>query len=166
MDNKSYRSGDIVTGSVLGDEIEIYVPDENVSGEYIDKCIRHLIHLPEDTLSAVCEAAKRYCLFFIDLCREAAGERFDPADLPPVDKDTPVSEMYRYFNISTVEFEVPENGEIPALNLSGGCEWEPEHGIQICILGDKVVYLGAFEGCSPWKKFSDDDEWNFVNGSH
>ena len=163
MENNVFREGDIVTDSILGDEIEIYVPHENVSGEYINKCVRHLKNLPEDTLSTICEAAKRYCLFFIELCMDAAGERFDPADFPPVDKDTPAGEMYKYFNISTVEFEVPENADIPALNLSGGCEWEPEHGIQICILGDKLVYLGGFEGNSPWGKYAPDDDWNFVN---
>ena len=32
MENKVFREGDIVTDCVLGDEIEIYVPHENVSG--------------------------------------------------------------------------------------------------------------------------------------
>ena len=52
---------------------------------------------------------------------------------------------------------------ITELNLSGSCKWEREHGIQICILGDKLVYLGAFEGKSPWNDFRPDDEWNFAN---
>lgn len=163
MENKVFREGDIVTDCVLGDEIEIYVPHENVSGEYINKCVQLMTHLPAETFSQICEAAKRYCLFFIELCREAAGDRFDPSDFPPVTEDTPASEICKYFNIYTAEFEEPKDADIPALNLSGSCKWEREHGIQICILGDKLVYLGGFEGNSPWSKYDANDEWNFAN---
>lgn len=163
MENNGFHSGDILSIKGLGREIEIDIRGEEPSAEYVDKCVKLLTEMPEDMRMKIYESAKKYCLFFIDLCREAAGDNFDPADFPPVTKDTPAEKMCRYFNIYTAGIVVPDDGSTPAIDLSGGCIWEPEHGIEICILGTEVVYLGAFEGRSPTDSFDPDDEWNFAN---
>ena len=47
------------------------------------------------------------------------------------------------------------------LGMSGNCDWEEEHGIEIDILDGKLVYLSEYGGESPWEDHSD-EEWNFA----
>ena len=47
-----------------------------------------------------------------------------------------------------------DNTYIIGYVIEGDCEWEPEHGIDIIILNDKVVDVGPAWGLTPW----DDEE--------
>ena len=45
--------------------------------------------------------------------------------------------------------------------MSGNCDREEKHGIEIDILDGKLVYLSEYGGESPWEDHSD-EEWNFA----
>ena len=57
--------------------------------------------------------------------------------------------------------EATEDEDHIGFQLGWSCDWEQEHGIEIIILDDKVLYLGAFEDNSPWYSY-ETDEWNFA----
>ena len=65
--------------------------------------------------------------------------------------------------IAEICIEEPENENIVGFQLSGNCDWDAEHGIEIIILDDNLLYLGAFEDNSPWYDYDKNDKWNFVN---
>lgn len=141
-------------------EIDLLVPDEEVTDKYIEKCISALNNLSDQTIETICKAAKRYCLKMKALCAEA-GEEFDDVVSMPVSENTPDKDMLKYFDISGITIEAPENEDHIGFQLGGSCDWEQEHGIEIIILDDKVLYLGAFEDNSPWYSYKP-DEWNFA----
>ncbi len=43
--------------------------------------------------------------------------------------------------------------------LSGNCDWEEDHGIEIEILDGKLVYLSEYSGGSSWVDHSE-KSWN------
>jgi len=143
-------------------EIDIELSDGETPAEYGEKCADALRNMPDALIQDILEAAKRYCLYFIELCKESAGENYDPAEFPPVTADTPAEEMRQYFEIDGVYVEDPEDSSQIGYRLSGGCDWEIEHGFEADILDGKLVYLGMFEMNSPWNDFEPDDEWNFA----
>ncbi len=145
-------------------EIRFNVEDETVSPEFVKRCEEHLKNMPERMAGVIMEGAKKYCLFFMELCKEAAGNQYDPNEFPPVTPETPAAEFAKYFGVTSMQIEAPENARIPAYRLSGHADWEPEHGLEIIIRGDRVLYLGSFDCNSPWSDYDPDDEWNFVNG--
>ena len=112
-------------------------------------------------LETICKAAKRYCLKMKELCADAEDE-FSNVLALPVSEDTPDKDMLKYFHITGITIEAPEDETIAGYQLGGNCDWEQEHGLEIIILRDKVLYLGAFEDNSPWDTY-EPDEWNFVN---
>ena len=57
---------------LFDEEISVSL-DENVDISYAEKCAEALNSLPEETVRDIWEAAKRYCLYFIDLC----GDEWD-----------------------------------------------------------------------------------------
>lgn len=76
-------------------------------------------------------------------------------------------ELYEHYVKTTTEFlnnllesynqtEIEAEEDIEREVQSENCEWEPEHGIDIIMLDNKVMDVGPGEGLSPW---SDDDEF-------
>lgn len=140
-------------------EIDVSI-EENVDIAYAEKCAEALNSLPEETVNAIWAAAKKYCLFFIDLC----GDDWDDWNEMSfkVTKKTPAERIKSEIFPNNLIIDEPEDGRV-GFHIECGCSWEPEHGLEITILDGKLVYLGAFEGQSAWGKFPTDNEWNFVN---
>ena len=135
--------------------------DKGVPLEYVEKCAEALNSLSEETIKGIYEAAKRYCLFFIDLCGDAWD--YDDYDMQiRVTEDTPAEDMKSEIRPHVFIVDTPKDERI-GFHIECGCSWEPEHGLEITILDGKLVYLGGFEDCGAWDKFRPDDEWNFAN---
>ena len=135
--------------------------DKGVPLEYAEKCAEALNSLSEETIKDIYEAAKRYCLFFIDLCGDAWD--YDDYDMQiRVTEDTPSEMMKSEIRPHVFIVDTPKDERI-GFHIECGCSWEPEHGLEITILDGKLVYLGGFEDSSPWANYDKDDEWNFFN---
>ncbi len=78
----------------------------------------------------------------------------------PVDANTAPREMLKCFSCALV-VDAPEDPLRIGYQLSGNCDWEEEHGIEIDILDGKLVYLSEYSGQSPWEDHSD-EEWNYA----
>lgn len=144
---------------LFDEEISVGI-DDNVDIAYAEKCAEALNDLPVETVNAIWAAAKKYCLFFIDLC----GDEWDEWNEMSfkVTKKTPAEKIKSEIFPSCLIINEPKDGRI-GFHIECGCSWEPEHGLEITILDGKLVYLGAFEGQGAWGKFPPDNEWNFVN---
>lgn len=131
--------------------------------EYAEKCALAMNSLSEETIDIICRAAKKYCLWMAALLAETGGsldeEWFDMRT--PVDENTPAREILKSIWLHLV-IKKPKDNSI-GYCLCGACGWEPEHGISVVIKDNKVLYVGANEGCDAWNDFSKDDEYNFVN---
>ena len=125
--------------------------------EYAEKCVEAMNAMPDELIDAICRAAKRYCLEFLD---DIGGAELNDIVLTvPIDENTPPREMLKCFDIGTLIISVPRNLSRIGYQLSGNCDWEEEHGIEIVILDDKLVYLGEFADESPWDDHSE-ESWN------
>ena len=80
----------------------------------------------------------------------------------PIYEDTPAREILKNVWLDELIVYKPEDSSI-GYCLGESCGWEPEHGIEIVIKDNKILYVGAFEGCTPWDDFPKDDEYNYVN---
>lgn len=56
-----------------------------------------------------------------------------------------------------------QDTSIIAYSVDGSCDWEVEHGLQIVVRDDEILYVGNYEGVSIWdEKDNYIDEWNFA----
>ena len=140
-------------------EIEVNIED-GVNIEYAEKCAEALNSLPDNIIKEIFEAAKRYCLYFIDFC----GEEWEEWNEMGIDvtEETPAKTLESEVSFTSVIVDKPKDDRI-GFCIGGSCTWDDEHGLEIAILDEKLVYLGAFEGRGAWSDFKPDDEWNFVN---
>lgn len=144
---------------LFGEVIEVQI-DEEVDTKYAEKCAESLQNLPEETIQAIWEAAKRYCLFFMELC----GDDWDDFNEMSIEvtEDMPAEEIKTEIYPSVLIINEPEGNGI-GFHIECGCTWEIEHGLEITILDGKLVYLGPFEDNRPWNNYPKDNKWNFVN---
>lgn len=143
-------------------EMEVRIDDETLI-EYAEKCAQAMNSLSDETIDIICRAAKKYCLKMAELLAETGGsldeEWFDMKT--KVDENSPAREILKSVWLDLI-IEKPKDNSI-GYCLGGACGWEPEHGIEILIKDNKVLYVGAEEGHSAWSDFPKDDDWNFVN---
>lgn len=142
---------------VFNTEIEVMI-DEEVNIEYAQKCAGHFNSLNSELVETICKGAKAYCLDFMKI---ASGD-WDEELTIPVTSETPPLEMLKCFRPQMLVIEKPDDKNRIGYQLECCCDWEIEHGMEIDILDDKVVYLSSFNGYSPWYEY-DDDESNYIN---
>ena len=109
----------------------------------------------------ICRAAKGYCLEFLDEISEDWRNEILSRLHVPVDANTAPQEMLKCFEIGTLSVEPPKDPSRNGYQLSGNCDWEEEHGIEIVILDGRLVYLGEYSGESPWS-VQGDESWNYA----
>ena len=118
--------------------------------EYAEICAKYLNELKDATIIRLCEASIRYCNDFLD----AVGE--------PLKKFEKAIDVLKLISPSVLIVPYPENGNEPVIHLELNCEWEPEHGLEWIVRGDKVLYVGAFNGEHPWDDFCSSDCGNYA----
>lgn len=153
----------------FGRELEVDVDlDDDVSDEYVEHCVDSVESFSDEMMNQINEAAKRYALAFIALCKEVTGDDFSFADenLPVITEDTPASDVAQYFQIGALYVDEPENGTELYFRLSGNCDWEIEHGFEAAFRDGVLVYLGSFEDVSPsrldYYVTNKGREWNYA----
>ena len=67
--------------------------------------------------------------------------------------------MLKCFEAGTLVIDVPQDPSEIGYSLSGNCDWEEEHGKEIAVLDDRLVYLGEYCGVSVWEDHSA-EAWN------
>ena len=142
--------------------------DNSVSDEYIERCVDAAELFSDEMINTINEAAKRYALAFIEEIKEETGEdfSFEDEDLPEITEDTPASEMPEYFHFNELSADKPEHENQLYFRLSGGCDWESEHGLEAAFCDGKLINLGSFEQATPHRVdyfiSGKGREWNYA----
>lgn len=157
IDKDEYCIKGKLYSEIFGMDIDVRIFD-NVSIEYAEKCAEHFSSLSSELLETICRGAKAYCLDFIEI----AGGDWDEELTIPVNSETPALDMMKCFRPQALIIEKPDDENRIGYQLECSCDWEIEHGMEIDILDNKVVYLSSFDGYSPWREYNK-SEWNYIN---
>lgn len=128
--------------------IALMVEDDALS--YTQKCAAYLNELSESLVKELCEASIRYCNSFLD----AIGE--------PTKQFKKAEDVLKHIYPSMLIVPFPEGVDDPVIHMELNCSWEGEHGMEWVIRGNKVLYVGAFNGEDPLGDFSPKQEWNYA----
>ena len=153
-DLKHDESLDCQIGTVHSDlfdkDIEIMIED-GVSMEYAELCVSHFNSLNKNIVVKLCDRLYQYYQFMLNECGEddinQSLAEFIKYEVPG--NVTPQT-ILKYVSIQTIVIDKPKKN-VAAYSISGDCAWEIEHGVEIIIHSDKILYVGEFTGIGPWR---------------
>lgn len=109
--------------------------------EYAQRCAEYFSHMPDDMVDRLCVYCNRYC----DAFRRFFGE--EDFEVPA---EVSGREILSYVTPGRLIVELAQNSDALAFHVECECEWEPEHGLEITINSAKILYVGPYEGVSPY----------------
>lgn len=129
--------------------ITVYIEQES-DIEYAELCITYLNTLSDGLIDDICNASIRYCNEFLDDIGEDIIEFNKPTDVLP------------YITPNTICIPKPKNKTEPVIDLELNCEWEEEHGMEWIIRNGVVMYVGPYNGITPYGDCDIGKEWNYA----
>jgi len=126
---------------------------EGVPLEYAESCLAYLEEVDETLILQICKYAE---YFLKDTLENTSVGELDDEESFPYEKPL---DLLQYMSFETLYIEKPsesiENSDqIKALNLSGGCDWWEDEGLQCLVRDGRVIYLGYFGDLSVWGDYS------------
>ena len=106
-----------------------------VGRSYIEKCLNHFENLSDERWKELKYYIEKY----------AKDMEYDI-------KGNDVLKNIKFQNIQIKYSSVlsSNNDLIPTYSIECSCKWEIEHGMEIVIKGDKIMYVGTFDDVGLW----------------
>ena len=133
-----------IESKLFNKRMEVWI-ENTVDIEYAEKCVSNFLSLSEETIDRICERISAYHKFML----EEWNDEFVAEINKKVPCDASGREMLKYIDNPAIYIFPPE-GEGIGYIIDGKCEWEPEHGINVIMLDDKIMDVGPGEGLLPW----------------
>lgn len=130
-------------------EIDVLINDADE--DYAQRCAEYLDNLPVELIDKL----RRATLFYAQDSYEMTEER----ELKKFAKMKP-DKILKYVRPQMLIIEEPEDERL-GFHVEMSCDWEIEHGLEWTILDGKAMYVGGFDGVSPWWEFQD-EFWNYL----
>ncbi len=119
--------------------------EDGVTPEYAAKSLQWLAQVDEALIREICQYA---CYYLQDtLERTSVGELLDEE----IQHIQDPMEILRYMDLGMLHISEPLDPGIPVLNLSGGCDWREDEGLQCLIREGRTVYLGSWNDLDIWR---------------
>ena len=107
---------------------------------YAEKCLEYLDSLPADLEKRLAKYLVRYYKDMQSCCSEEELEEMGPID---------ESNVLDHIHIGSVIVGNECRTDRIEFHVEGECGWEPEHGLEITISDNKILYVGPFEDNGP-----------------
>lgn len=134
----------VLNRSIFSRDILINV-ENSVSMDYVSQCLEHFVSLNDEMIDTICERISAYHQYMLEEWDDEFVEEINQE----VPKDIKGKDILAYV-IDPEIYIFPPAGKGIGYLIEGQCAWEPEHGIDIILLDDKVIYVGMACGLDPW----------------
>ncbi|HRR75444.1 MAG TPA: hypothetical protein P5191_01335 [Ruminococcus sp.] len=129
---------------------------------YAEECIKDFNAPSQELLDDISEALYLHCADSLNLWaeidkRDEIEKTMAVEFAPCMDK----SKLLKCLRPSVLSVRESLDGQI-GWQAELECQWEPEKGLEIVVLGGKLLYLGTFADNSPWDEFPQDDSSNYA----
>ena len=154
MKNVQYdKTMDCLVGKIystlLDANMEVVI-DNDVSNEYIEMCIKHFNNLLPSTIDMLCDRLNQYYHFMLNAWQEIGlYENIVASINSKMSNNNTPHAILQHISPQTMLIEHPKQA-IPAYSLECNCDWEPEHGVEIIIRENEILYAGQPTMLGPW----------------
>jgi hypothetical protein len=135
---------------ILFDKYIEFLANDPSNLNYVETCANYLNSLSPAVIDSLCQASIRYCNDFLSMIGEEEKVFGNPR------------EVLSLINPSILSVPVQPESNEAVVHLELNCEWEEEHGMEWLVRGDKVLYVGAFNGEDVWGNFTDKESRGYA----
>ncbi|KAG4105967.1 hypothetical protein H8356DRAFT_1630259 [Neocallimastix lanati (nom. inval.)] len=137
---------------MFGKDIMVVFENE-VEIKYVEKCANHLAHISDDMVDKICDRISAYHQFMLSQWNDEYVKEINEL-IPP---NVTGRDILNYIIEPKLVVYQPKDGI--GYTIEGQCDWEPEHGIEIIIKDDKLLYVGSSSCLGSW---ANDDEYKVI----
>jgi hypothetical protein len=106
-----------------------------VGRPYIEKCLNHFENLSDERWKEMKYYIEKYA--------------------KDMEYDIKGNDVLKNIKFQNIQIKYPNvlssnNDLIPTYSIECSCKWEIEHGMEIVITGDKIMYVGTFDDVGLW----------------
>jgi hypothetical protein len=145
QDGESYKEG-VAFFRLFQTDINVFI-DDGVDLAYAEKCVDAMNALSSETIENLCNSSIRYCEWIIENSEDVYEDGDEIIIIPENIKSRDILE---FIKPSVMIIYQPLDHSIAAFSMELNCDWEPEHGMEWVIKDEKILYVGSFDGISPW----------------
>jgi hypothetical protein len=136
--------------NLFNSDVEIMIM-ENTPIDYAEKCIDHFNNLPKDTIDLILERLVKYCEFMTDEWQTMGLYEDIAADIHKKMPDGANKQtILTHVTPNVFVIEAPKE-PVPAYSIDCNCVWEPEHGVEMILRDNNVLYVGQAIVIGPWR---------------
>jgi len=107
---------------------------------YAEKCLAYFDFMPNEVELKLIKYLLRY---FMDYKQDMDQEELE--ELGAINEEN----ILKHIQIGSVIVDNECRKDRIEFHIEGGCDWEPEHGLEITISDGKILYVGPFEDYGP-----------------
>jgi hypothetical protein len=138
--------------SLFRRDMKIYIYS-GADVEYAEACIKEFNNMPQELLDEICRRAVSYCNECLNLWAEIDKRGEIEAKMSVgITPGMPPEKILKCITPVSMSVRESEDGQI-GYQVEFDCEFEPEKGMEIVVLGGELLYLGAFGDHSPWDSY-------------
>ena len=128
--------------------------------DYAELCVKDFNNMSPELTEHILRSAYSYCLECLNRWAEIdKRDEIESAMSVDVSPDMAPEKLLKCMTPLTLSVRESQDGQV-GWQAEFDCQWEPEKGMEIVVLGGKLLYRGAFCDHSPWDSFPDDDSSN------
>ena len=110
---------------------------------YAERCAEYFGNMPEEVVDRLCKYCIRYC--------EEMRQLYDEEEID-VPEGIAGREILSYITPSVLIIDEKCDENMIEFHVECGCDWECEHGLEITIKDNKILYVGSYNGMPPYFK--------------
>lgn len=144
--------------NLFNSDVEIMIMKDTPL-DYAEKCIDHFNNLTQEAIDYILERLVQYCKFMTSEWQEMDFYNYIVESIHQKMPDGANKQtILTHVTPNTFVIGPPEQ-PIPAYSIDCNCVWEPEHGVEIIMRDNDVLYVGQAILIGPWR---DDREYQCV----
>ena len=137
-------------------QTDVFIDMEEPDKDYINKCIDNLNSLSDELIDELCVYIIKYCNDFREYFEDEGIE---------IPEDISGRAILEYIEPVVLGIEDPDDSDIAGYSLEFNVPWEEEHGMEVVIMDNKIMYVSTYNGMGAWCE-DYDDGCNYVLGAN
>lgn len=137
-------------------QTDVFIDMEEPDTDYINKCIDNLNSLSDELIDELCVYIIKYCNDFREYFEDEGIE---------IPEDISGRAILEYIEPVVLGIEDPDDSDIAGYSLEFNVPWEEEHGMEVVIMDNKIMYVSTYNGMGAWCE-DYDDGCNYVLGAN